>query len=296
MMMWDGRFRVVEPYLIGLGLPAAAVVTIGVLVAHESANRQTNLKQVEQPVRRTDDHSNAAEILKSKIVILGQHLDGRVAALSKELETVNQSIARDDSLIAAINARLNQKDSGAPSLGRQSTKSTPSDQQPDTNAGQQSDSTPRVDQHPDADAQMDQQPDANTEADRQSGATTEVDDKSGEINTGTPDTKITPVKVEEPPNPGVPHLGIGVAQVATRFIEAIGLAKKRGLLVAEVDSGSPAKRAGLRPYDLLLKIDDTPVSNQRQMRAALRSLRGAHSVVLTLRRDGKTRHVKLYLG
>jgi PDZ domain len=288
-MMWGERFRVAEPYFLGVGLPiAVAMVAIGVLVIHENARRQTDLKQIEQPVRRTDDRSNAAEILKSKIVILGQHLDDRVAALGKELETANQSIERDDNLIAALNARLNQKESDTPSLGQQSTAFTPPDQQPDR--------TPRVDQQPDADTRMDQQPDTNIQVDRQSSAIALIDEESGASKTETPDAKSTAPKVEEPLNPRVPRLGIGVTPVATRFAEAFGLAKKHGLLVAAVDSGSPAKRAGVRTHDLLLKIDDAAVSNQRQMRAALRSLKGAHSVVLTLRRDGKTRHVKLYLG
>jgi PDZ domain len=289
-MAWGERFRVAEPYFIGIGLPTAvAMVAIGLLVIHENDKRQTDLKQIEQPVaRRTDDPSNAAEILKSKIVIIGQHLDDRVTTLGKELETVNQLIARDDNLIAAIDARLNQKESDTPSLGQQSTASMPANQQPDR--------APRADQQPDANTRMEQQPDANIQVDRQSSAVALIDQESGSPKSEAPDTKSIARKVEEPPNSSVPHLGIGVTPVATRFAEAIGLARKRGLLVSVVDSGSPAKKAGLRPHDLLLKVDDTAVSNQRQMRAALRSLRGAHSVVLTLRRDGKTRHVKLYLG
>jgi PDZ domain len=82
-----------------------------------------------------------------------------------------------------------------------------------------------------------------------------------------------------------PHLGFGLTK-------EIG----QGLLVAEVDPGSPAERAGVRQLDLLLKVDGIAVNNPDQMSEALLSLKGRHSVRLTLQRAGKTRHVKLIIG
>jgi hypothetical protein len=82
-----------------------------------------------------------------------------------------------------------------------------------------------------------------------------------------------------------PHLGLGLTAETGR-----------GLIVAEVDPGSPAERAGVRQLDLLLEVDRGAVSNPEQMSEALLSLRGRHTVRLTLQRAGKTRHVKLSLG
>ncbi len=90
----------------------------------------------------------------------------------------------------------------------------------------------------------------------------------------------------------VPHLGIGVSD----SFEATGTRGRHGLMITVVDPGSPAERAGVRPHDLLLKVDHTAVSRPEQMRGALLSLKGKHTLVLTLKRDGKIEHVKLKVG
>jgi C-terminal processing protease CtpA/Prc len=131
----------------------------------------------------------------------------------------------------------------------------------------------RLDQEADVNARLDQQ-------ERESGTL--------ELTALDKTVSMTP-KVGKQPNPRVPHLGIGLTK-------ATGLANGRGLVVAEVDPGSPAERAGVRQLDLLLKVDHTAVSNPDQMSAALLSLKGRHTVLLTLQREGKTQHVRLSLG
>jgi membrane-associated protease RseP (regulator of RpoE activity) len=96
----------------------------------------------------------------------------------------------------------------------------------------------------------------------------------------------TTPKADKPANSDIPHIGIGVAK---------GSAKDGGLVILEVDLGSPAGRAGVRKHDLLLKVDGTPVSRPDQLREALLSLKGNHSIVLTIERQGKTQRNKLIL-
>ena len=91
----------------------------------------------------------------------------------------------------------------------------------------------------------------------------------------------------------VPHLGIEVAFITVEAARAIGLTKRHGLIVAGVDPGSPAERAGVQKLDLILKVDDAAVTNPKQMRETLLSLRGKHAVVLTLERDGKKHSIQL---
>lgn len=103
-------------------------------------------------------------------------------------------------------------------------------------------------------------------------------------------------KDDPPPNPSVPHLGIQVALVTPKVAKVMGLAKKHGVVVVMVDSGSPAERAGVQRLDLILKVDGTVVNSPDQMREALFSLKGRHAIVLTLKREGETQDVKLSLG
>jgi serine protease Do/serine protease DegQ len=54
-----------------------------------------------------------------------------------------------------------------------------------------------------------------------------------------------------------------------------------GVLVRAIEPGSPAAQSGLRPNDLIISANRTPVSNVKQLREAAR---GANSLVLTVRR------------
>jgi C-terminal processing protease CtpA/Prc len=130
---------------------------------------------------------------------------------------------------------------------------------------------------------LDQEADVNARLDQQ-------EQESGTLRVAALDNTVSMTRrVDKQPNPRVPHLGIGLTK-------ATGLANGGGLVVAEVDPGSPAARAGVRQLDLLLKVDHTAVNNPDQMSAALLSLKGRHTVLLTLEREGKTQHVKLSLG
>ncbi len=106
-----------------------------------------------------------------------------------------------------------------------------------------------------------------------------------------PTPKATP-----PRNGAIPHLGIGVAPLTSGFAAAMGTASRRGLMITVVDPGSPAERAGVRARDLLLRVDGKAVNRPDQVREALLSLRGKHSLVLTVRHDGKIEHLKLKVG
>ncbi len=131
-------------------------------------------------------------------------------------------------------------------------------------------------------ARLDQEADSNARVDQQ-------EQGSGTLRVAVLAKTVFMTRRVEQPNASVPHLGIGLT-------EATGLANEGGLVVAEVDPGSPAARAGVRQLDLLLKVDHTAVNNSDQMSAALLSLKGRHTVLLTLKREGKTQHVKLSLG
>ncbi|HEY6430048.1 MAG TPA: trypsin-like peptidase domain-containing protein [Acidimicrobiales bacterium] len=87
------------------------------------------------------------------------------------------------------------------------------------------------------------------------------------------------------------YLGVvgGTRPLAPRRVDALG--QQRGIGVNEVAEGSPAERAGLRPTDTILTVDDAPVEDvgelQRRMTAAaigrtlhLRVLRGDQVVEL----------------
>lgn len=60
-----------------------------------------------------------------------------------------------------------------------------------------------------------------------------------------------------------------------------------GLVVDAVEAGSPAEAAGVKPHDILLKLDDQKLINMPQLEVLVRAQRPGDSVTLTLIHEGK---------
>jgi serine protease Do len=71
--------------------------------------------------------------------------------------------------------------------------------------------------------------------------------------------------------PERPRLGVALApaKVAAALRRSVGLPERDGLLVREVEDGSPAARAGVQEGDLLVAVGDTPVAGLDDLLDAL---------------------------
>jgi PDZ domain len=271
----------------------------------------------------------------SKVDALGQQFDKKFEALGADLENLRRSISQSDALIAAMNARLDHQLGAAAQSTQQTRQPDVTSQNPGTPAPirqesiePRSDASTRVDQLPAnqqwyASAQVDQQTPAqqgdsfvqvdHTPANQQLDAPTETKqkfqtaDQQPKIDTqpsGSPSEDLSPPAEATNKTPkaakshaaGLPHLGIGVAALNSRIAGEMGSVQRHGVLIAAVDPGSPADKAGVQASDILLKVDGTAVSKPDQLRQALISVKGKHSLTLTLNRNGRIEHVKLTLG
>lgn len=69
-----------------------------------------------------------------------------------------------------------------------------------------------------------------------------------------------------------------------------------GFVVSAVESGSPAESAGLRPLDLLWKLDDQWIANEAQLFALLRLRQPGERVLLGIFRSGQALALPVALG
>ena len=86
-----------------------------------------------------------------------------------------------------------------------------------------------------------------------------------------------------------PWLGIeGQAEVVpARWVALFSLPADRGVLVTRVHPGSPAERAGLRTFDLIVAIDDKATATPSAVRRALSGLAPGQSVRVRILRGGE---------
>ena len=66
------------------------------------------------------------------------------------------------------------------------------------------------------------------------------------------------------------YTGFDVRPVTARVARALGLSEARGLIVASVEAQSPAENAGLRPYEIIVRIADEPVPDVSDVRSYVR--------------------------
>ena len=108
-----------------------------------------------------------------------------------------------------------------------------------------------------------------------------------------------------------PRLGVSVVPVAGDYADALNLPSQGGLLIQEVESGSPAARAGLHGGreevqignfqlkiggDLITSIDGKPIDREDAISRTLARKRAGDTVDLTVFRNGRTMNVHVRLG
>jgi serine protease Do len=78
--------------------------------------------------------------------------------------------------------------------------------------------------------------------------------------------------------------GLTVTQITPELADRENLNEKQGLLITEIDPGSPAASANLRGGDILLEVNDIPVKTPADLRKAFKSAKAGSAVRLLIRR------------
>jgi serine protease Do len=91
-------------------------------------------------------------------------------------------------------------------------------------------------------------------------------------------------------------LGVSIQDVDGEISQAMKLPTARGVLIADVQAGSPAAKAGVMRGDVIEKVQGRAVSTTGEFRNAIAAAGAGHNVDLELYRDGKLRVVPAALG
>jgi serine protease Do/serine protease DegQ len=93
------------------------------------------------------------------------------------------------------------------------------------------------------------------------------------------------------------YLGVTSDTVTADVAEQLGLAKStRGVVVTDIDPDSPAEKAGLKRTDVILAINNHPISTWEELRLIVSQIVPESKATLKIVRDGKERTVEVTLG
>jgi len=95
------------------------------------------------------------------------------------------------------------------------------------------------------------------------------------------------------PAPGQGRLGVFVDRPSDVLVEQLSLKKDQGLVVQEVRPDSPAAKAGLKQYDILLEVGGKPIPSEvGEFTRMLGDVKADTPVDLVILRKGKQETIK----
>jgi serine protease Do len=112
------------------------------------------------------------------------------------------------------------------------------------------------------------------------------------------DDQVVAMTDEAPEGTDTPKLGVVLAQLTPEARQSLNLEEDvDGVVVTDVQPGSPAAEKGLQSGDVIVEVDRTQVSDPAMVSEAVRKAveRGEEAVLLLVQRDGQTRFVAVRL-
>lgn len=81
-----------------------------------------------------------------------------------------------------------------------------------------------------------------------------------------------------------PEMGLRVQRITPEAARRLGLSSTKGVMVVEVQPGSPADLVGLEPADVIREVNQRPVNNVRDFERAVRQGRRGDRILLLVQR------------
>jgi serine protease Do len=91
-------------------------------------------------------------------------------------------------------------------------------------------------------------------------------------------------------------MGVALRDVDRDLERSLKLPVSHGAMVQDVTDGSPADRAGLHPYDVVVALDDQPIANDDQLIREIAARSPGSAARLKLVRDGREQAVVVKLA
>jgi serine protease Do len=90
-----------------------------------------------------------------------------------------------------------------------------------------------------------------------------------------------------------PNLGMTVEEISPELAKNFGLSETSGLIVVQVEEGSPAAESGIKPGDIILELDQVPMKELAQFEKKIETYKAGDTILVLLKRRGATLYLTL---
>lgn len=91
-------------------------------------------------------------------------------------------------------------------------------------------------------------------------------------------------------------IGVEPRDITPELADNLSLSKKEGVIIAAVLKNGPADRAGIRPGDILVSVEEKPISNMAEMFNLIAQLQPESKAQVTVLRDAKEIPLEIVVG
>jgi len=91
-------------------------------------------------------------------------------------------------------------------------------------------------------------------------------------------------------------LGVAIQDVDENLAQSFGLKEARGILVSEVQSNSPADKAGLKRGDVIIRLDEVVLKDVNDLRNRIALITPKTKITLGIIRDSKNKNIVVTIG
>ncbi|MBM1170016.1 Do family serine endopeptidase [Microvirga arabica] len=92
------------------------------------------------------------------------------------------------------------------------------------------------------------------------------------------------------------YVGVQIQPVTKDIAASVGLDRSEGAIVARVEDGGPAAKAGIKTGDVIISVNGKPVEDARDLSRMIASLNAGSTATLQVWRDGKRQEIPVTIA
>lgn len=92
------------------------------------------------------------------------------------------------------------------------------------------------------------------------------------------------------------YTGLHFVNITSQIVSALKLENRQGILIADVDNDSPAQRAGLKAYDVIVAVEDEQIRDTDEYIARIFDFRPGDTIAYDILREGQPLRLRLEIG